>query len=685
MAANNLPVLRFPTGFDVGPHRDYVGYLQQHRALPTARDGLEMHQPPLYYLVAATALRAGGLGAGDPAALRVLQVFGLLTGVAQVALVAACLRLVFPADPFLRFVGVLLAAFVPVHLYTAHYPSNDLLAGALGTASVYLCLTVLRAERASAARLAALGACLGAAVLTKLSALSLVPAVLAVLAGRLVARRSWGPGAWAREVGLPAAACAAVCGWFFARNWVTFGTPLIGSYDPASGFSWWQEPGYSTRAYLAHFGRSLTDPYFSEFYGLPDGLYSTLWGDGLWGGAARRVYRPPWNYDLMAAGYLLALLPAAAAVIGAAAALVDLVRRPRAEGFLLLGVPFLAGAALLYHFVSHPYYCHVKAFYGLAAAAPLCALAARGVDLLAGGRPAGRAVLAVALGTWALTAYASFWVDGRSPQAEAWAGQRLAAESRHDEALGCYNRALRADPSNGDALMGQGLSLSALRRHAEAAETFRRLIALDPDDPRARLGLGLELVRAGRYAEAARHLEHAARVAPDEVRAYRALAEARRQQGEKAADADALRQALRITPDDVRVHEMLGDVLASQGEAADAVCQYRAALRRAPDRPTTLGRLARILATHPDPHIRNGAEALELAERGCRASPVEDPLLLDTLAGALAESGRFRDAEAVLRRALRRASGNDAAEKAMRRELALYESGRPLREDPAAR
>jgi hypothetical protein len=412
LAANNFRWLGAPAGFDGQGHRDYVTYLQDHHSLPDARDGWEMHQPPLFYLAAAGLLGAGGQRAAGDVGLAMLQVLSLAAAVAQLLLVAGCLRLVYPDRPGARAAGLLVAGFLPVHLYLAHYLTNDMAAAALATAAVYLCLTVLRQERPSATRLACLGLCLGAAVLTKLSALSAVPAVLGVLAGRLVARRCWGAGAWLREVALPAAACAAVCGWFFVRNWLRFGTPLVGCYDPAARFDWWQDPGYATGPYLVRFGRSLAAPFFSVVHGFPDGLYSTLWGDGLWGGAAARAYRPPWNYDLMAAGYLLALLPTLAAVVGAAAALVDLVRRPRAEGFLLLGLPFFAGAALLYHFLRYPYFCHVKAFYALPAVVSLCVFAARGVEVLSGGRPAVRAALVAALGAWALTAYASFWAVG---------------------------------------------------------------------------------------------------------------------------------------------------------------------------------------------------------------------------------------------------------------------------------
>src|SRR5262249_42456201 len=158
---------------------------------------------------------------------------------------------------------------------------------------------ILGDERPSAARHALLGLCLGAALLTKITALVVAGSVLLVLAGRLLARREYRPGAWLRGVGVTLVAAVAVCGWHYARVWAHYGTPLVGNFDAASGFWWWQPPGFGTAAYLFGFGRALTDPYFSALHGLPDGLYSTFWGDGLCGGVGAWSHRPPWNYDLM--------------------------------------------------------------------------------------------------------------------------------------------------------------------------------------------------------------------------------------------------------------------------------------------------------------------------------------------------------------------------------------------------
>ena len=52
------------------------------------------------------------------------------------------------------------------------------------------------------------------------------------------------------------------------------------------------------------------------------------------------MFRPPWNYDLMCAGYLLAVLPTVLILVGVAASTVKLLWEGGSERFVLLGLAF---------------------------------------------------------------------------------------------------------------------------------------------------------------------------------------------------------------------------------------------------------------------------------------------------------------------------------------------------------
>jgi cytochrome c-type biogenesis protein CcmH/NrfG len=115
-----------------------------------------------------------------------------------------------------------------------------------------------------------------------------------------------------------------------------------------------------------------------------------------------------------------------------------------------------------------------------------------------------------------------------------------------------------------------------------------------------------------------------------------------------------------------------------------ALPHYREAVRLRPEAHPYLNDLAWALATAPQDDLRNGPEAVELAEAACRLSP-QEPRYLGTLDAALAEAGRFPEAIAAAEkaRALAEAQNQpDIASQAGLR-LALYREGKPYRLAPS--
>ena len=92
--------------------------------------------------------------------------------------------------------------------------------------------------------------------------------------------------------------------------------------------------------------------------------------------------------------------------------------------------------------------------------------------------------------------------------------------------------------------------------------------------------------------------------------------------------------------------------------------------------------LAWVLSTSTDDSLRNGKEALELAQECIKAQP-NSPSYLNTLAAALAENGRFAEAAVAADGALAnsRLKGDPPGVQAVfQRRLALIKSGQPIRE-----
>jgi Flp pilus assembly protein TadD len=91
----------------------------------------------------------------------------------------------------------------------------------------------------------------------------------------------------------------------------------------------------------------------------------------------------------------------------------------------------------------------------------------------------------------------------------------LSRLGQSDEALRWSAQALRLDPTERDAVMGQARVLARARRTDAALVAYRHWLATYPKDPEAWQELSRELVRAGRPGEAVDALERSQSLTPD--------------------------------------------------------------------------------------------------------------------------------------------------------------------------
>jgi len=542
--AHNLPLLPSMIGFDVEPHLEYVKYVCEREALPLANEGFEMFQPPLYYVVCALALKIFGLGINQ-AGVELLRWLGFLVGVAHLIFVWLSLRLLF-TETRKQIIGAVFAAFLPMHLYMAHYISNESLAAMLVSASVYFCLRILRAENFSMRNSAWLGIFLGLAMLAKLTALLVFPAVFISLAWKLFSKRERGAPVWFKQIVLPLLIALVVCGWHYARVWERFGTPIIGNWDAQVGFTWWQEDGYRTAAWITRFGSSLVNPLYSSFQSFWDGIYSTFWSDSMCGGASQIAYRPPWNYTLVFTGCLLALLPTAMLLLGAARVVKRFFSELDAERFLLLGFSATVWAAVIFMCLKVPSYGQVKSFYALSTLVPLAAFCALGFDLAMKRVRILSIVLTVLVGVWALNSYASHWILPHSAAPEIAVGLRMAADGQFDMALKKFAHAHELEPDNLDARCFLAKLLNQLGRREEARLLVEEKTALE--DSNCRLILAGIFADEGQLEPAIAHARRAIELGPENGQVYRYLSTWLVQSGRIDEAVTVARKGLAVAP-----------------------------------------------------------------------------------------------------------------------------------------
>jgi Flp pilus assembly protein TadD len=577
--ANNLGSLPELFGYDVAGHVDYVRYILEHKSLPLASDGWEMYQPPLYYLLCAGVLKSFGLATSQPGGIMALRLLGLVFGVAQFALAWGCLRLLFPNHSARPIWGVVFAAVLPPLLYLSQYISNEAPAAALMSASLYLALRLLKADSLPWTTCVGLGLCLGAALLTKTTAVLLLPVIFGALLWHWFEKRPLSFWQWTLRMGLILGASSVVCGWYYARVWWHFGTPIVGNWDPRSGIAWWQDDGYLTSAYFLRFGESLWRPWFSGLHSFADGIYSTLWCDGLFGGSARFAYRPPWNYGLTAPGCVLALLPACAVLGGGCLAVRRFVRQPAPEWFLMLGLGGLVSLALIYMSLKIPCYMMVKAFYGLGALVPFCAFGAWGLEAMSRRGPrAWRALVCLLFALWAFASYGSYWINRSSYSATLARANSLRESGRFREAADALRSRLRRGPENGEARSLLADTLVRAGDFQEAAREAQTVLLERPSDAGAHASLAAALTPA-RPGEALEHLRRAAQLAPGDAEVRQKLAGLCLAQEHVDEAIQAAREGLGIDPFRAQLRLILGTGLAARGDDAEAVTQLELAAR----------------------------------------------------------------------------------------------------------
>jgi Tfp pilus assembly protein PilF len=131
---------------------------------------------------------------------------------------------------------------------------------------------------------------------------------------------------------------------------------------------------------------------------------------------------------------------------------------------------------------------------------------------------------------------------------------------------------------------------------------------------------------------------------------------------------------LESEPGIAEAHYFVGVVLRLQEEMPAAIDHWRKAVALRPNWVEVLNNLAWHLATQPNRELRNGSEALELAQRAVELTGQKDPEVLDTLAAAYAELGQYHQAAETVRRAmvLAEASGQTNLLAGLQEQLLRY-------------
>ncbi|MGA3284672.1 MAG: tetratricopeptide repeat protein [Verrucomicrobiota bacterium] len=261
-------------------------------------------------------------------------------------------------------------------------------------------------------------------------------------------------------------------------------------------------------------------------------------------------------------------------------------------------------------------------------------------------------------------------------------GMALAAKGRFDEAIKNFYRAIQINPNYPEALNNLGNALAAQGRFDEAIAYYRKAIQIKPNYCEAQYNLGNALAAQGRFDEAIAYYRKAIQIKPYFSEALDNLGNALAAQGRFDEAIENYRQAIQLNSNHPEIFFHLGMAFDQLGRTREAVAQYREALRLNPNLTGALNNLAWVLAASPDDELRNGPEAVRLAERACELTHYGAPFFIGTLAAAYAESGRFPEAVTTAEKAeqLATSAGLTAMAAKNRQLLEFYRAGKPYHE-----
>lgn len=284
-------------------------------------------------------------------------------------------------------------------------------------------------------------------------------------------------------------------------------------------------------------------------------------------------------------------------------------------------------------------------------------------------------------------------------------------------ALADLDQAIKLEPELPRAHASKAAILQESGKQAEAIAYLKERIELQPSEPLFRNQLARIYIAMKDLDAAGAELARVVEIDPKSSEGRIAFAANLVLRGKKEEGIDQLRKAIEVDPASRAAHDHLATMLAQDGklqelrelysviltkwprpdlfvkaanlatqsgDEADAVHTLQEAVQKFPEDATINNDLAWRLATCADDKIRDGKRAVELARRATGLTEGDNPMFLDTLAAAYAETGEFGEALAIAGRAKALALEFKAPQVAdeIAARIEYYKENKPYRDKP---
>ncbi len=262
-------------------------------------------------------------------------------------------------------------------------------------------------------------------------------------------------------------------------------------------------------------------------------------------------------------------------------------------------------------------------------------------------------------------------------------GNALSDLGEFDQAVEHYEKALEINPQFDSAHYNWGNVLMRQGNPEQAIDHYAKAVDINPRNSRAHGSWGNALADLGEFDQAIEHYRRALEIDPQSNLTHFNWGNALLKLNRPDEAIQQWEKAVALSPEHTQAHLRLGNAWAAKGAYEQALTHLQRALATDPHDLTAINDLAWLLATCPKDEIRDGTRAVKLTELACEVTQHKMPALLDTLAAAYAEAGRFPEAVSTATQAQHLAEQkHESLAERIGQRLELYKAGKPYRQRP---
>ncbi|MBN1902671.1 tetratricopeptide repeat protein [Candidatus Sumerlaeota bacterium] len=252
----------------------------------------------------------------------------------------------------------------------------------------------------------------------------------------------------------------------------------------------------------------------------------------------------------------------------------------------------------------------------------------------------------------------------------------------YEKAIEYYKKAIELNPKYVNAYINLGMVYDDLGEHEQAIENYLKARNLKPESDAVYNCLGYAYSSIGNLDEAIIHYKKCLELNPEHLEANYKLGRAFYEKGDPNNAIHYYEKAIEIDPENAYYYIDIADAFLKKGSGNKAKEALYRGVDLFPEDFWLKNKLAWTLSTDKSDEMRNAEEAIELAEAARRLSEKKEPTILDTLAAAYAEGGRFEEAAQTAEDALKlaRELKQEALAKDIEARLALFRNGKAFRE-----